>query len=139
MLPLFVPLALVNVDNNVLGLYVDWRERYESHQNPTFSSPAGKNGDNLYSRLRVGANYKYDSHWSARLEYQNSSNVFWNQSLNASTDNSDASLAYVKYSTADLTAVGGRQRIELGQQRLIGSTDWLNLGRSFDAATKQSG
>lgn len=119
--------------------YIDLRERYESHQNPTFSGLDDKNLDNLYSRLRIGVAYDSHAKLSGAAEYQNSNNLFWNQNGNGTIQSSDASLAYLKYSTGNITAIGGRQRIDLGQQRLIGETDWLNLGRSFDAGRIQSG
>jgi hypothetical protein len=134
---LFLPAFADNL--STIRLYADIRERYENHQNPTFYGDAGKNIQNLYSRWRVGADYQSNGKLSGRLEYQNASDVFWTQNGNASTDNSDLLLGYLKYSTGDITGIGGRQKIELGQQRLIGSTEWLNLSRSFDAGRVQSG
>jgi alginate export protein len=122
-----------------LNLYIDDRERFERHLNPTFSSGANKNRSDLYTRLRLGVEYKASSLWEGRVEYQNADDLFWTHASNNSADSSDVSLAYAKYTSNSLTATGGRQRIELGQQRLIGSTPWLNLARSFDAGRAQYG
>jgi len=133
-LPAIAPQQLPTVT-----IYVSDRERYELHVNPTFSSPAGKDRVDLYSRLRVGATFEDGKRLKAKLEYQNSYDLFWTSPLNGSTDNSDVLLAYVNYSTPVVSLTGGRQKIELGEQRLIGSTEWLSLSRSFDAGRAQSG
>lgn len=119
--------------------YVELRERLERHFNPTFSGAANKNRSDLFSRLRVGVGLKAGTAWAAKVEYQNSSDLYWTHPLNASSDNSDLSLGYVRYEVKAFAATGGRQKIELGQQRLIGSTEWLSLARSFDAARVSTG
>src|ERR1700733_8551034 len=118
--------APATADDNLLRIYLESRERYESHQNPTFNSAAGKNREDLLSRLRIGAELSLGPLWSAKAEYQNVSDIFSTQARNASTDGSDASLAYLKYTSMNLSVTGGRQKIDLGQQRLIGSAEWLN-------------
>jgi hypothetical protein len=74
-----------------------------------------------------------------RVEYQNAHDLYWTQASNASFDASDLSLGFVNYMSQSLSTTGGRQKIELGEQRLIGSTEWLNEARSFDAARVDSG
>ncbi len=117
-----------------VNIYIDDRDRFERHINPTFFDAPDKNRSDLYSRLRIGVNYDNSPEWNARIEYQNSGDVFWTQAQNNSTNSSDLSLAYGKYTSGTFIATGGRQKIDLGEQRLIGSADWLNLARSFDAA-----
>ncbi len=131
-------LATLDTDPN-LHFYAESREQFQTHINPTFSSPADKNGQNLFSRLRIGAEYTFNPRLTAKVEYQNGHSLFWNQKQNGSFDSSDVSLAYAKWSGGGFTAIAGRQKIEIGQQRLIGSTEWLNLARSFDAGRLDSG
>jgi len=138
MVLVYIPPALFkNVPQ--LNLFVDDRERYERHVNPTFSSPSGANRSDLYTRLRIGLEYVASPLWTANVTYQNSSDVYWTQNLNASTDNSDLYKGYVKYTSSNLTAIAGRQELSLGKERLIGPTPWLNLGRTFDAGYAKSG
>ena len=134
----FLPPAILS-SKSFFHLFVEDRERYERHLNPTFSSPAGKNRADLYSRLRVGSNFDISKGLTAKLEYQNSHDLFWTPNLNGSTDNSDLLQGYVQYITGPTTLTGGRQKILLGDERLIGSTEWLSLSRSFDAGRVQSG
>ena len=135
---IYTPILLAD-NEPVVRFYVEDRERYEHHTNPTFSSPADKNRVDLYSRLRVGADIQIRKGWSAKVEYQNTHDLFWTQAVNGSADNSDLSLAFAKYSSDSFNATVGRQKIELGDQRLIGSTEWLSMARSFDAGRVQSG
>ena len=119
--------------------YFEDRERYERHIDPTFSSPSGKNRVDLYTRVRVGSLFDLSPRATAKVEYQYAHDAFWTQNLNGSGDASDLSLAYVRYDAKQAVLTGGRQKIDLGEQRLIGSAEWLNLARSFDAARVQSG
>lgn len=134
---LLLPVFIDNIPT--LGIYADLRERVEDHQNPTFYGDSGKNYENLYSRLRLGLDFDSKAKLGARLEYQVAGDLIWSQNGNSNTNNSDILLAYVDYSTGGVTGIGGRQKLELGQQRLIGSTEWLNLSRSFDAGRIESG
>ncbi|MDR3688162.1 MAG: alginate export family protein [Fimbriimonas sp.] len=124
---------------SIVKVTVDLREQFQRHINPSFSDAAGKNRSDLFSRYRVGLDAKANAAWSGRIEYQYSHDLYWDQHSNGAVDASDLSLAYVKYSGPSVTAIGGRQKIELGDQRLIGSTEWLNLARSFDAARAMAG
>jgi len=134
---LFLPAFIDNTPT--LGIYAELREQYQDHQNPTFYGDSGKNFENLFSRLRVGLNYDSAAKIKARLEYQYAGSQTWAQAANSTTESSDLLLGYIDYSTGGVTGIGGRQKIELGQQRLIGSTEWLNLSRSFDAGRVESG
>ena len=130
--------VVVDTPDTLVAPYVEWRERLDQTQNPTFSSAAQKNGSNLYTRVRVGSDFIIAPKVTGRFEYQYAHNIFWNDNLNGSRDASDVSLGYLSYATpfgATLTA--GRQKVDWGNQRLIGSADWTNLGRSFDGARLQ--
>ena len=119
--------------------YVEDREQFQRHINPTFSGPASKNRSDLYTRLRVGFDYRLNTRMTAKVEYQNADDLFWTRKGNDSSDSSDLSLAYLTYDISQLSLTAGRQKIILGQQRLIGPSEWLNLARSFDAGQARSG
>jgi hypothetical protein len=59
------------------------------------------------------------------------------QTGNASTDNSDLLLGYVKYKGDDGDWSIGRERLKKGNERLIGESGWNNLSNSFDVARFQ--
>ena len=139
MVLLFACLATDNPSDSIFHFYAEDRERYEHRINPTFSSPSGKNRVDFTSRLRIGTDISWSKNLSGKVEYQNSQDTFWTQGLNASTETSDLSLAYLSFTQSSFLGTVGRQKIELGEQRLIGPSEWFTLARSFDAARIQDG
>jgi hypothetical protein len=119
--------------------YLDLRERYERHINPSFNGPKDANRSDLYNRYRIGAKFDIAQSFKATLEYQNATDLFWTKTGNGITHNSDVSLAYGQYNSKNLDVSLGREKISLGEMRLIGPTEWTNLSRSFDVAYLDSG
>jgi len=138
MLFLVSPVVVDNPDT-LVAPYVEWRERLDQTQNPTFSTAAQKNGSNVYTRVRAGSDFIFAPRITGRFEYQYSHDLFFSDAANGSKDASDVSLGYLKYSGDAFTLTAGRQKIDWGNQRLIGSSDWTMLGRSFDGARLQFG
>jgi hypothetical protein len=115
--------------------YIDFRERFERHINPTFNSNSTANRSDLYSRWRIGLGANLTTNLSGAIEYQYSTDLYNSQPGNGITHNSDLSLAYLRWHDSDdVTAIVGRQKIRIGDERLIGPSEWLNVPRSFDAA-----
>jgi Alginate export len=128
---IFLPLVFLPS----LQPYLDLRERFERHINPTFNGKADANRSNLYSRWRIGTTAKLTTNLSGAVEYQYSTDLGWAASGNGVSHNSDISLAYLKWHDSDDgTAIVGRQKLAIGDERLIGPSEWLNVPRSFDAA-----
>jgi hypothetical protein len=119
--------------------YIEDRERYERHINPTFNGPKDANRSDLYNRVRLGANFDFSHGLKATLEYQNATDLYWTKAANSMTHNSDASLAFADYAAMKYDFSLGREKIALGEMRLIGPTEWTNLSRSFDVARAKSG
>jgi hypothetical protein len=113
--------------------YVDARERFERRLNKDFDSAVSDNRSDLFSRWRVGAKLTFGKQWKGELQYQYAHDEAWTKARNFSVENSDLSLAYAETSVNGWTIDLGRQKINIGQQRLIGSFEWNNVGRSFDA------
>lgn len=113
--------------------YIDYRERFERHINPTYNAPRGKNESILYGRYRPGLDLDSGAKWTAKLEYEYSSEVTWTHAANASTQASDLYQGYAKYQSDGWTDVAGRQRIDVDDERLFGPSDWQNVSRSWDA------
>lgn len=116
-----------------INAYLDVRERYERRIDRDFNSSANDNRSDLYSRWRVGLNGRLDRDWTGQVEYQFSHDLIWTNSKNSSTANSDVSLAFGEFKKSGSTVDIGRQKIALGNQRLIGPAEWLNVPRSLDA------
>ncbi len=95
--------------------------------------------DNTFGLFRERFHVGYTpSLWFSVLgEFQDSSAV--NDDRNPSPDNDHYQLrqAWVTLGNAKkfpFTAKVGRQELVYGDQRLVGMADWLNIGRTFDAA-----
>ncbi len=116
----------------VIQPYLEFRERFERRINPTFNSFALSNRSDLLSRWRPGFYVKPAGPWLGEVQYQYSHDLVWTDSKNNSTENSNLSLGYVRYSDRTLSVTGGRQKIPLGDERLVGPSEWLNVPRSFD-------
>ncbi|HWD37881.1 MAG TPA: alginate export family protein [Fimbriimonas sp.] len=116
--------------------YVDLRERYERHINRKFVSSADDSRSDMLTRFRVGLDLGAQKYGlTGKIEYQYAHDWFWMQPQNGSARNSDLSLGWLRYQAPDKSwwAQAGRQKIAIGQQRLIGMAEWTTLGRSFDA------
>jgi hypothetical protein len=115
------------------------RERYERRIDRDFNEDVYDNRSDLLSRYRLGFAGRLDETWVWKLEWQYAHTVSWTPQANFSTWNSDASLAYAEGTFSDVLWTIGRQKIGLGQQRLIGLVDWANASRSFDGVRARSG
>ena len=77
--------------------------------------------------------------WLKLLVQTQDSRVWWRNQTPAPPfqDTWDLRQAYVEIGDMEKSAVAlraGRQEIDLGEQRLVGSSSWVNTARSFDAA-----
>jgi len=97
--------------------------------------------DDIYNltQLRIGA-YIQPTNWFRVVAVTQDSRVFFNQHVpNAPSYQNvwDLREAYAKIGNADsgwITATVGRQVLSFGDERVIGPSDWSNMGRSFDIA-----
>jgi len=90
--------------------------------------------------LRVGATGRLAPEWSARVQLQDSRELGSDRSSvpfisgSEGDDPLDVRQAYLEYKSPTLVCRVGRQLLALGEERLVGSSEWSNIGRSFDAA-----
>lgn len=134
-----VLLSFPHLDANNVKPVFEFRERFERRVDRDFDSTVRDNRSDLFSRYRVGAEFPLNPEWKAMLQYQYAHDLAWTPSRNFSTWNSDAYQAYAETKAAGTTFTLGRQRLVLGSQRLIGSLEWSNTGRSFDAIRVRNG
>ena len=108
--------------------YIDLRERIERRLDRDFDSSRSDNRTDLFSRWRVGVRATEGKRLKAQIELQYAHDTIWTPARNHSTENRDLSIGYVELGTGGWIVDAGRQRINIGQQRLIGSAEWTNVG-----------
>jgi hypothetical protein len=116
----------------VIKPYVEIRERFERRTDRDFFAPARDNRSDLFGRYRVGCEITFDKQTTASVQYQYAHDLIWTNAKNFSRENSDIGVAQLKYKSGNWTAIGGRQKINVGTERLIGAAEWLNVPRSYD-------
>lgn len=120
-----------------LDLQADYRTRFEGVEGARFQP--GNDDAYVMSRVRLTTTFLPSAAWRVVFQAQDS-RVFLKAdqpSRPPFRDIVDARLAYVEVghpNNAKWTARVGRQELAFGEQRLVGNADWLNTGRTFDAA-----
>lgn len=117
---------------------IEFRTRFERRSERAFGGIPGDDSSNLFSRFRPGLTATGDK-WLARLQLQYAHNLNWTRAKNFSIEDFETSLMYFQLNDDEQTWTIGRQKIALGDQRLIGPLEWANQARSFDGARYQSG
>lgn len=118
--------------------YADLRERMEWRTNRDFDRTIQDHRVDLFTRWRVGVRIPLTKGWRAQAEFQYAHDLTWTKARNFSTENRDLSLGYLEGQEKGWTLDVGRQKISVGQQRLVGAVEWANLARSFDAVRLRS-
>lgn len=93
-------------------------------------------GDHVLLRTRAALGLSYSS-FGAYVQVQDSRAIGEEASTSATFSNLDLHQGYLELKSPGgipLTARVGRQELAYGDQRLVGSANWANVGRSFDAA-----
>jgi hypothetical protein len=97
----------------------------------------GREPDNTYLLLRQKVHLGYNSDWfGVFLEGQESSSTSDRRNPNLESDLFDLHQGFATLGNPEkfpLTAKVGRQEMTYGDDRLIGTFDWNNIGRMFDA------
>jgi hypothetical protein len=114
------------------------RERFEHRLNKDFLSGNPDDRSDAFMRLRPGLELKLGKSFSAMVQYQVSHDWVRTQAAAYTVDNNDAAQAYVRFADKGGTFTIGRQKIIVGSERLIGASEWTNVGRSFDGARFQT-
>jgi hypothetical protein len=112
----------------------EYRSRAERFGGISFKS---KDDNHDLSRLRVKVTIQ-PTRWLGFVGEMQDSRVFLNQNVPSTPpyqNTFDIRQAYVQLGSASsgwFDIVGGRQNLTFGDERLIGPSDWLNMGRTFD-------
>ena len=122
---------------------VNVRFRVESREQTfTFNSATASPTDGtwLLTRARIGLKGKLSDSLSLYAQVQDARELFSDRPSvpfvlgSEGDDPLDLRQLYLDYKTSDATLRLGRQLLAFGEERLVGSSDWNNLARSFDAA-----
>jgi hypothetical protein len=119
--------------------YLEQRTRFERRIDRDFDRTTDDDRSDLLTRWRLGATLDFGGGVTGHLQYQYAHSVIWSSARNFSTENSDLSLAFLQFRAAGGLFTLGRQKIAIGQQRLIGPLEWANLSRGFEGARYQGG
>jgi hypothetical protein len=128
--------ALREATHNVFSLTFEERTRWEQRDGVNF----GRSVDQqvMLSRLRIGGQFKPLEWLTISAIGQDSRVPFYGVSAPPSMrDTMDLQEAYLEFFGARKTgfgAVAGRQMLDYGESRLIGTPQWSNVARTYDNA-----
>lgn len=135
---MFSPVSIAPPDALDIRTNFDWRLRLERRIDRDFSDAADNRSDAL-NRIRAGVTWTYGKNWSGELQYQLAHDEIWRPGSTASDEASDVRLANVKWKDKKVDVTVGRQKIDIGTERLIGSLDWSMTGRTYDGVRLKTG
>lgn len=117
-----------------LTLQSEWRMRYEGRQARDFDTRTGNDPRDELSRLRLGFQWKSKdgSVLFLQPQYSYGRNTGFARAT-GTTDDIDIHQGFAQFRTDKLLWILGRQEFSYGDSRLIGTGNWDNVGRSFDA------
>jgi hypothetical protein len=111
---------------------LELRERYERRDNGDFDEALSDNAATYLTRVRLGLDLALDAASKARLVYQLSmARMEPTVGPGADLTGQDLIEANVSRNAAGATLTIGRQKVNLGSQRLIGALEWANSSRSW--------
>lgn len=118
------------------------RIKYENRQELSFDSDGGAAEHGTHQRTRINVNAKVNDEISGFIQLQNIRTWGGEAGANSvanTTDNStntDVHQAYIQVNKVFGTPLSvriGRQELAYGDHRLVGSLDWADSARAFDA------
>ena len=117
---------------------IEYRTRFERRLDKDFSKSNRDNRTDLFQRLRVGMKVEGNDHWTGFAQFQFGHDLITTSQKNSSDESRDLLQVYAQRQVGDNKLTVGRQKINLGSERLIGSLEWINRSRSFDAFRYQT-
>ncbi|MBL8061268.1 MAG: alginate export family protein [Chthonomonas sp.] len=115
---------------------VELRGRFERRVDKDFVRSLNDNRSDFLWRVRPGVTATAKN-WNARIQLQYAHTVSWTEAKNFSAENPNVSLAYAQFNAGEGKLTVGRQKITLGDERLIGTLEWQNVARSMDGIRYQ--
>lgn len=134
-MPIPLPAGLFfasQANKQVLQLETEARVRFERRLDRDFSANRADDRSDLHQRYRIGVRWKPRPGLVGFLQYQYAHTSMRTSAFNASDESSDVLQANLQFSEGNRSLTLGRQRTNLGSERLIGSAEWNNVTRAFD-------
>lgn len=127
-----VPNALqINKD---LWIEPEWRLRNEGRDTSNFNATSPDDGRDDFGRFRLGVRWKPQDSFMLYLQAQQTYQADTGFAKSTGVANYvDFHQAYLNFHSKQTDWRLGRQEINLGDERLIGASNWANYARSFDA------
>ena len=108
---------------------LDFRTRFERTLNKDFSDTVNDDQTAFHTRIKPGITATYGD-WSLRAQHQFAHSLFWTNTKNFSSENSDIIELYLRYNfDGNQSLTVGRQRFKVN--RLIASSSWSNVSSTF--------
>jgi hypothetical protein len=127
--------TLREATSDEFGFTFEERTRWEEKDGVNFGKSV--NQQDMLSRLRIGANFTPVSWFTISAMGQDARVPFYGPPApNTMRDTMDLQEAYVELFRKRATGFGaifGRQMLNFGESRLIGSPQWSNVSRTFDS------
>ncbi len=136
---MFTPAFLSSDAEFDLRPYFQSRFRMEQRIDRDFFAPVNDDRTDIVFRFRPGFTWTFGKNWSGEVQGEFSSDSMLRTGSNNTDQFTSLSLANVVYRNAMATWTFGRQDVNIGSQRLIGSIDWLPTGRHYDGVRMQQG
>jgi hypothetical protein len=134
-LPAVVPPVTENLTFDFTG-----RVRFEGRENGDLNGASADDVDKLVSRFRFGVNLNTGESSKLRLVYQgNYLTVDPDGGPSVDTDQDMLVEGYLTTVNNGNRMTFGRQKVNKGDQRLIGALEWANTSRSWDAVRFEQG
>ena len=117
-----------------LQLGGEYRARLEGYAGGGFKND--NSDDYLLSRLRLNLNIQPEDWFQIRLQAQDARALWKTLPAPPYQDTMDLRMAYLELGNAEKKGIAlraGRQEINFGDQRLVGSSNYTNNARTFDA------
>jgi hypothetical protein len=126
--------VLKDADHGIFSLTFEERTRWEEKDGVNFGKSL--NQQDMLSRLRIGAVFTPVSWLTFSAMGQDARAPFYPGSApNTARDTMDLQEGYVELFRNNATgfgAIAGRQMLNYGESRLLGSPQWSNVSRTFD-------
>jgi alginate export protein len=119
---------------DMFGFTFEERTRWEEKDGVNFGKSV--NQQDMLSRLRIGADFTPVSWFSISAMGQDARAPFYGANApNTIRDTMDLQEAYIRLRAKNKKGLGGefgREMLNFGESRLIGSPQWSNVSRTFD-------
>lgn len=139
----FVPVAAVlDAQSKPPAVQLEFENRFriERRTDRDFNEANRDNLTEFSDRYRIGVRMKGSDGWTGFLQHQYARTRFFKTGGDPATlESADLLQAHAQRKVGDETLTIGRQRINFGTERLVGSLEWVNNSRSFDGFRLQKG